>query len=654
MEENMKNVKMNGTICFEEEGHKYYDIAHPEYKFTSVTTIIGKFCQPYDQEFWSAYKALEKLLSEDAWKIEKQSLLKTKKFDKTLLQLHDISENDFNKTQQGILDEWAENNRRSCERGTKIHAELENSFYKKKKNIDISKYQIGGTFECRKDYTDLDLENAVYPEYLIHRITSDGKLCIAGQIDLLVKKGNHIIIGDWKGLPLDTEIPTPYGFKLLKDLHEGDLVYDKNGRYTKILHKSEVHNNPCYKIIFDNGDSIVADHEHRWLVSFSTSPTSKFHGEYRQQIMTTEEISNYLQSFENKKMSSYDIPKILNARPIQNSEVYPGKDESGYIIHKLPIDPYVLGCWLGDGSKQCGAITNETNNVLNEIQNRGYVLGPDISAENRTSTYTILGLYRELKELNLIGNKHIPEMYLFASFNDRLDLLRGLMDTDGYYNPKRKRFVMETSQEWQCKDFIKLLGSLGIKATVFNIIKKLNGKEFLEYQINFSTTGLNPFLSRNQEIEYPSRDCCSYRRISLVEPCETVPTQCLEVDSPSHTFLCTDKFIVTHNTNKKIKTKSFYDNTKKSSVKMKFPLNNLDDCEYYHYTLQLSTYAWMMQKLNPNFIIDDLVLVHFDHEDNMTIYHLPYLKTEVEKMLAFYKKQMQLEESARKRKRIEY
>ena len=87
---------------------------------------------------------------------------------------------------------------------------------------------------------------------------------------------------------------------------------------------------------------------------------------------------------------------------------------------------------------------------------------------------------------------------------------------------------------------------------------------------------------------------------------------------------------------------------------MKFPLNNLDDCNYYHYALQLSTYAWMMQKLNPDFIIDDLVLVHFDHNDNMTVYHLPYLKIEVEKMLAFYKKELKLEENARKRKRIEY
>ena len=300
-----ETTKQHGNIAFEEKAHRYWDVTDPSKKFTSVTTIIEKFGQPFDKEFWSAYKALEKLLSADAWKIEKPSLLKSKKFDKSLLELHDISENDFNREQQAILDSWDEENRKSCERGTKIHADFENSFYKKKKNIDISKFQIGGKFECRKDYTDLDLENAVYPEYLIHRVSPDGKLCIAGQIDLLVKKGNNIIVGDYK-------------------------------------------------------------------------------------------------------------------------------------------------------------------------------------------------------------------------------------------------------------------------------------------------------------------------------------------------------------TNKEIKMKSFFDSKTKSSVKMKFPLNNLDDTNYWHYCLQLSTYAWMLQKLNPDFVIEDLVMIHIDHKDKMTIYHLPYLKNEVEKMLAFYKKQVQLDENARKRKRIEY
>lgn len=87
---------------------------------------------------------------------------------------------------------------------------------------------------------------------------------------------------------------------------------------------------------------------------------------------------------------------------------------------------------------------------------------------------------------------------------------------------------------------------------------------------------------------------------------------------------------------------------------MKYPLNNLDDVNYWHYTLQLSTYAWMIQKKNPEFEIEDLVLVHFDHSDNMTVYHLPYLKDEVIRMLSFYKKESILAENKKKRQRIEY
>lgn len=637
----LKIDKQNGNTAFNEESHVYFDVTDTKKKYISVTTMIEKFGQPFDKEFWSSYKALEKLLPKDEWVIEKKSLLNNKIFNRDILEAHSINEKNFNIEKQAILDTWQSENKKSCERGTKIHAQLENSFYKKKKNIDLAKYQVGGKFECIKDSTQLDLENGAYPEYLISWDSPSGKLHVAGQIDLIAKKGNSIVILDWKGLPLDTEIPTLEGWSTIKDVQEGDTIFDKDGNPTKILHKSEVHHNPCYKITFDNGDTIVADHEHRWEISFSTSKSSKYHGEYKTQVMTTEEIATYLDSISEKR-TSYNIPRIVNPKPIklENKE--------------LPIDPYVLGCWLGDGSKQCGAITNETNNVLEEIQRRGYALGDDISSEGSTPTYTILGIYGKLKKLNLINNKHIPIIYQRASYEQRLDLLRGLMDTDGYYNSKRKRFVMETSQDWQCYDFIKLLASLGIKATKFDIIKKLNGKEFHAYSINFSTRGLNPFLMRNQDIVYSTRDACTYRNIDKVELVETVPTQCLEVDSPSHTFLCTDKMIVTHNTNKKLDLKGFYDSKTKKTTKMKFPLNSLDECNYNHYNLQLSTYAYMLTQKYPEFVIEDLVLVHFDHDDNMTVYHLPYLKTEVEKMLAFYEKQSVLEDRKNKNKRIEY
>ena len=87
---------------------------------------------------------------------------------------------------------------------------------------------------------------------------------------------------------------------------------------------------------------------------------------------------------------------------------------------------------------------------------------------------------------------------------------------------------------------------------------------------------------------------------------------------------------------------------------MLYPLNTLDDCNFNHYQLQLSTYAWMLQKINPDFVIKDLILNHYDHEGNNTLYHCNYLKTEVERMLAYYKRDLLKEIQREKRKPIEY
>lgn len=194
----MEKLKINGDVAFQEEGHKYFNIKDPKITYISVTTLIDKFTQPFDKNFWSAYKALEQLLSKEAWNIEKKSLLSTKKFDKELLNIHSIPENTFNKVQQGILDDWQKENMQSCERGTKIHSEIENSFYNHPNNISLKKFGLGGKFECKKDYSELDLENGVYPEYLVYNESKDGLLKIAGQVDLIIKQGNEITIVDHK------------------------------------------------------------------------------------------------------------------------------------------------------------------------------------------------------------------------------------------------------------------------------------------------------------------------------------------------------------------------------------------------------------------------------------------------------------------------
>ena len=132
----LKIDKQNENMAFNEENHVYFDVTDTKKKYISVTTMIEKFGQPFDKDFWSSYKALEKLLPAEEWAIEKKSLLNSKKFNKELLELHNISEDDFNREQQAILDSWQAENKKSCERGTAIHANLENSFYRKKKNIE--------------------------------------------------------------------------------------------------------------------------------------------------------------------------------------------------------------------------------------------------------------------------------------------------------------------------------------------------------------------------------------------------------------------------------------------------------------------------------------------------------------------------------------
>jgi ATP-dependent exoDNAse (exonuclease V) beta subunit len=112
--------------------------------------------------------------------------------------------------------------------------------------------------------------------------------------------------------------------------------------------------------------------------------------------------------------------------------------------------------------------------------------------------------------------------------------------------------------------------------------------------------------------------------------------------------------IIDHKTNKKLDLKGGFNTVTKSTAKMLYPLNNLDDCNFNHYQLQLSTYAWMLQKINPDFVIKDLILNHYDHEGNNTLYHCDYLKTEVERMLAYYKKGLIRDIQRAKRAPIEY
>lgn len=115
-----------------------------------------------------------------------------------------------------------------------------------------------------------------------------------------------------------------------------------------------------------------------------------------------------------------------------------------------------------------------------------------------------------------------------------------------------------------------------------------------------------------------------------------------------------DIHIQDYKTNKEIKTSSYFDRKTKRKQMMAYPLNNIEDVNFYHYSLQMSTYAWMLEKQYPELNVKSLTIVHHDHDGNVTDYECPYLKTDVERMLAHYKREIKHESFKKSREKIKF
>lgn len=210
----MKIDKRNGHCCYNDESHTYWRESDNE-KYVSVTTLIGRFEAKFDKEFWSLYKALERVLGKEKFTMVKSKLLKTHKVDNEIYEVFDLEKNDVLSVQQDILDEWELTNKTACERGSKIHAQLEaySKGGKFKENIVPRLHKNFDNYRC---YVDPDkneliksIDKGILPEYLVYRESEDGILKIAGQIDLLIKDGNDLYIVDYK---TNKEIKMKSGF----------------------------------------------------------------------------------------------------------------------------------------------------------------------------------------------------------------------------------------------------------------------------------------------------------------------------------------------------------------------------------------------------------------------------------------------------------
>lgn len=328
-----------------------------------------------------------------------------------------------------------------------------------------------------------------------------------------------------KALALDTPLLTTSGWKTMGTVEIGDEVFAPDGSPTKILTTSETfHGHDCFEVEFADGQKITADADHLWTVWDLK--------EKREVTLTTRQMLDTWQGTDARFNYRYRIPMPA---PIQRPEV------------DLPIDPYLLGLWLGDGSSSKTEITTSEPEVVE------YPTGKAV-------TYGIPGGFmRALRDLDMLGHrsagKFIPEQYLLASEAQRRALLAGLVDTDGYAQASAVEFSSTSRQ--LSEGVLFLARSLGWKTVLHEKRAMLNGKDCgPSYRVTWSAWKDNaPFTLERKASRLRDRPSDQHRidrtcslSITGVTPVESVPTRCIGVAHPSHLFLAGKGLVPTHNT----------------------------------------------------------------------------------------------------------
>jgi deoxycytidine triphosphate deaminase len=367
-----------------------------------------------------------------------------------------------------------------------------------------------------------------------------GEFCLGRTREWIELPDDVVARIEGKALAVDTPVPTPRGWSSMAELQPGELVFDINGHPTPVLAVSDVElNRPCYRVAFSDGTTIVADADHQWQVWTRYDRSQRG----RPRIATTREIERTL-----KYSSTEYNHHVAQALPVH----YPSRD--------LPIDPYVLGAWLGDGTSTQAEITTIDESILAEIAASGYAVGRKTSRiayriggtgrtrDASTGQYTRNdSLSSRLRDLELLGNKHIPRAYLQSSVEQRRALLEGLMDTDGYVDVYGRCDITTTSGVL-AEGYRELIASLGYKPVVAEKTATLYGKVCgICYEIQFTPHERVFRLPRKRARQSLMQRFKLGRAIVDVSPCESVPVRCIEVGSPDGVFLVSRSFIPTHN-----------------------------------------------------------------------------------------------------------
>lgn len=368
-----------------------------------------------------------------------------------------------------------------------------------------------------------------------------------------------IIVARQNGKALDCAVDiltANRGWTKMGDLEVGDEVYHPDGKPTRVTEAHPVrYDRPCYRVTTTDGRSVVADGEHLWTVQDVRRVTREGRrGEKRTvtrewETLTTEQLlERGLTRDARGKEMAYRLPR---QHAIQSPDV------------DLPIDPYLLGAWLGDGSSKSASIWSGDQDVL-ETRALLEQAGAQIVSSTRARTAWRLGFKinaamrdgfeSRARRLEVWGNKHIPDLYRTAGLEQRLALLRGLMDTDGSIS-KAGQAEFCSSNQTLAEGVLYLVRSLGwragIKESDSSVAGRVAGRR---WRVTFSPARgePSPFLLERKSARVPERKSRGDERhavsIRSIEAVESRPVRCIKVAREDGQFLAGRDLIATHNT----------------------------------------------------------------------------------------------------------
>lgn len=341
-----------------------------------------------------------------------------------------------------------------------------------------------------------------------------------------------------QALAIDTPIPTPLGWTTMGQLQSGDYVYGSDGNPVAITEAKPVSTeHDCYRVTFTDGTSVVASAGHLWMSRRSGWPRGY------NTVRTTEQMNDGYR---------YRVPV---SKPLERPAA------------KLSAHPYLVGLWLGDGTRgkcEIAVGVEDVDDTREILRNIGVETWQRIYARNDGATAAISLTFsrghgyqsadrpeaaKAIANLPCYFDKHIPADYLNGSVEQRTQLLRGLMDADGCVTEAGTCTFVNTNKRL-AYGVVELLRSLGQVCSGAKWVDDSRYTEGGKYRVDFTPRGgLIPVaLPRKAARVRQHNRGADWVTIRSIERVPRVPVRCIAVSSDDHLFAAGEGCHLTHNT----------------------------------------------------------------------------------------------------------